>query len=148
MRKVTLILVSATFILFSAVSGCGKKDDPQSGSKSSINNSIAITPAQKMAKSYISEMQQMASALESVTDAKSAEKAATEIRKINVRMEALSDKYEDSDNQFGMATVMMSHQQEFMAIQTRVSGAMMKLSTDPALMKTMTDAMSETPKLK
>jgi len=145
MKQATLLLVGAAL----ALSGCGKKSDTEVKSKPSIKNSIAITPAQKAAKAYITEMDKMVSALEAVTDAKSAEKAAAQIKKINARIETLSKKYDNQGTQINMAVVMMNNQQEFMAIQTRMSAAMMNLATgDPALMKTMTDAMSETPKLK
>lgn len=144
MKPTVVLLVTATL----ALTGCGKKPDTESATKSVVKKTIAVTPAQKMAKAYLTEMDKMASAIESVTDAKSAEKAALQIGKINVRMEALNDKYSDGGNKLGMATVMMSHQQEFIAIQTRVSSAMMNFAGDPALMKTMTDAMAATPKLK
>lgn len=144
MKQTTLLLVGATL----ALSGCGNKSDTEVKTKPSIKKSMAITPAQKTTKAYITEMDKIATALETVTDKKSAKKAAAQIREINVEMDALSKKYNRQGTQIGMASVMMSHQQEFMAIQSRMSAVMLKLSANPALMETISDAMSETPNLK
>jgi len=144
MKQATLLLVGATL----ALSGCGGKSDTTVKAKPSIKKSIAVTPAQKAAKAYLTKMDKMATALESVTDEKSAKKAAAQIREINVEMDALSKKYSDQGTQIGMASVMMNNQQEFMAIQSRMSAVMMNLAAQPALMETISDAMSETPTLK
>ncbi len=108
---------------------------------------VAVTPEQKIAKVYVSEMENMASAIEAVHDEASAKKAASAIRAASVKFEAMAEKYDGKLGGVAASAALSGHQSELMAVQSRIAMGMSKLAmSDPALLKIVSEEMNNMPK--
>lgn len=133
----------------------GKSDDPATGGgstgssappSSSSGGGIALTKEQKLANTYLGELNSIADAIEKVTDEASAEEAAKVIRAAGEKMEAEIAAYGgDIEGPQAMA-IFLPRQQEFIQVQTRVSSSIARLAgTNPELMQKVSREMSNLP---
>lgn len=95
---------------------------------------------------YFEEMSAIADAVETVEDDATARQAAVVIQASSDRLEQLSDQYENHFNNTTGAMAFANRQQEFMAVQTRLSNSMMKLMSRPELMQSVSEAMNSLPR--
>ncbi len=132
MKKLVMIMAASAL----ALSACGGEN----------GGGIALTQEQKIANTYISEMEGVASAIEAVHDEKSAKQAAATIQEMKTTFEAMSVKYEGKMDSAAGAMAFTAKQQELVAVQSRIGMSMSKLAmSNPALMKIISDEMQDMP---
>jgi len=110
-----------------------------------IKDKPGLSKTQRFANTYINEMDDFVSALEKVTDQKSAEKAAAAARHMSAEIEAMSEEFGDGvAMEQRMAIAMASRQQEMVAIQQRMTSQIMRIQMEnPELMKMITQEMGK-----
>ncbi|GJL95526.1 MAG: hypothetical protein DHS20C05_19310 [Hyphococcus sp.] len=142
MKKRIILTALATTAL--ALGGC-------SGEKASDSSSSSVsgkTKKSKVVDVYVSQMDNIADALEEVTDEKSAKKAAQAITKASKELEALSETVEGmSDIEKGM--MFASRSQDFVAVQTRLATSMQKIAAEnPEYIEMIQEEMEKMPEWK
>ena len=130
-----------------ALTGCGGgKDGSDGDAKETKSDVTAKSPANKIADAYIGEMTKIADALETVNDEESARAAASVIQKAGLKLEAMQDELEGEMSDRKWATIVMSRQQEWAQLQTRLGMSMGRIGmTQPELMQIISEEMDKLP---
>lgn len=161
LRDLTLVSAVGAFVLI----GCGGADkvDAQDNVTATdasgmiqdqadrakdveIKDKKSLSKNQRIANAYLNGMNDVVIALEKVNDAESAEKAAEVMAKSGEKFDELAKEFDGDgvNREKAVAMVMISRQQEFMAVQQRMMGSIMRIQTQhPELMKTVTDGMKK-----
>ena len=144
MRLSKLLVICSSFLLLSA---CGNKSDDVSSetdTPTAVEVEMSATPDNKVAAMMMTKMGDLADALEMVKDEDSARKAAEEIAKIGVELEALANKADSASSSGKMSIMMKANSNEFMAIQTRLGSNMARIAmTDPQLLQIIGNEMDK-----
>lgn len=99
-----------------------------------------------LANEYLKEMNLMADALESVTDDASAQAAAEKMSGALGRLQVLVDDtktWSDAEKQ----TFFLQNHNEFIAVQTRMSNALLRMVHNPEYMELFSEQMQKMPKV-
>lgn len=131
------------------ISACGNNpapgsSNPETETRADIETRIDALPDTKIAAAMISQMGSLADTLDTVKDEESARKAAKEIAKIGVELEALAKKADGTNSAGKMSIMMQANSNEFMSIQARLATNMARIAmTDPKLLQIIGDEMDK-----
>ena len=144
MNKFAIILAASAMISLPACGNGSGKTEITNPEDVKIEQKIALTKEQKLANTYLGNMDKLADALDNVTDEASAAKAAEAIQTLGDEMDAMKAEYGDDFGEKQMAMIVMTRQQEFMAVSQRVTGNMMRIAqTNPALLQSISKEMND-----
>jgi len=146
-RKLPIAGVALASALAMAACG-GDKDggDAADGSASSAAESpvTAQSSNAEIVDAYLSEINDIAAAVEQVDDEQSAEAAARVIRDASDRLEAMNAEIGADMSSARAMAVFGPHQQELIQAQSRLAMSMSRLAINhPELMQSIQDEMSE-----
>jgi len=161
-RELTVVGALMGAVILTGCSGGNEPETPETEAVVSANEMIqdqvdraqdveikdkkSLSKNQRIANAYLNGMNDVVTALESVSDEKSAEEAAKVMAKSGEMFDDLAKEIDGdgANRERALAMAMMSRQQEFMAVQQRMMGAMMKIQTqNPELMVTISDGMQK-----
>tara|TARA_R110002096_G_scaffold250592_3_gene443055 strand:+ start:216 stop:665 length:450 start_codon:yes stop_codon:yes gene_type:complete len=112
----------------------------------SAADAAKVTTAAEAMDLYLTLMDRIAGALESVKDDASADAAAQTISETSQVMNVLGDKAKNQITPQDWVAATTPRQQEFAQVQTRMSMALMQLAqTNPALMQRLGNTMQDLP---
>lgn len=112
----------------------------------SSGGGLVLTKEQKLADTYISEMDKIADALERVNDEASAQAAAKAIAEASNMMEAAKQAYGEEMSGPAAMAVFMPRQQEFIAVQSRISMGMAGIAqSNPQFLQMISAEMENLP---
>jgi len=162
LRELTLVGALMGAVMFTGCSGGDEPETPETETAVRVNEVIqdqvdraqdveikdkkSLSKNERIANAYLNGMNDVVTALESVTDEKSAEEAAKIMAKSGEMFDELAEEIDGdgANRERALAMAMISRQQEFVAVQQRMMGAMMKIQAqNPELMVTISDGMQK-----
>ena len=125
-----------------AACGGGGTDTETGSSPEAMDSAVEAAGTPSAADTYITNLELVADALESVEDEQSAAAAAAVIEEATDRLTAIADQLEGPQ----AALIFISRQGEFLELQQRISTSLADLYVnDPELGQQLSDAMDSLP---